>query len=92
MGAIIEIKEGYKKTKLGLIPIEWEIVKGKEITSIITKGSSPKWQGFEYKDSGVLFVTSENVRSSYLDISKPKYLPLEFNIKEKKSILKKVTF
>jgi len=85
----VKIKAGYKKTKLGLIPEEWEIVKGKEITSIITKGSSPKWQGFEYKESGVLFVTSENVRSSYLDISKPKYLPLEFNIKEKKSILKK---
>ena len=36
---------------------------------LITKGASPKWQGFDYCDEGVLFVTSENVREGFLDLS-----------------------
>ena len=67
----------------------WAIKKGIEITSKITKGSSPKWQGFSYQKSGVLFVTSENVRDGYLDVSKPKYLPPSFHKKHKNGQLKK---
>ena len=61
------------------LPVGWEIKQGKEISLKITKGQSPKWQGFDYQDTGTLFVTSENVRDGKLDISKPKYLPLAFN-------------
>jgi type I restriction enzyme S subunit len=32
-----------------------------EISTRITKGESPNWQGFGYEDSGIRFVTSENV-------------------------------
>jgi type I restriction enzyme S subunit len=71
-----------------MVPNGWEKYIGSEITSKITKGSSPKWQGFDYQDSGTLFVTSENVRDGYLDVSKPKYLPIEFNQKLKNSQLK----
>jgi len=67
---------------------EWEKKKGIDITSKITKGSSPNWQGFQYQNSGVLFVTSENVRDGFLDISKPKFLPEEFHEKQKNSQLK----
>jgi restriction endonuclease S subunit len=63
--------------------------KGTEITTKITKGQSPKWQGFDYQQEGILFVTSENIQNGYIDISKPKYLPLEFNNKIKNSQLKK---
>lgn len=68
---------------------EWEEKTGNEITDKITKGSSPKWQGFNYVDSGVLFVTSENIREGYIDISSPKYLTKEFNLKQKNSELRK---
>jgi restriction endonuclease S subunit len=60
------------------------------ISGLITKGSSPKWQGFDYtnESDSLLFITSENVRDNYLDISAPKYLPLSFSHKEKRSQLK----
>lgn len=69
------------------IPSDWEVKKGKNISDKITKGSSPNWQGFKYQDEGVLFVTSENVRDGFLNISKPKFLPFEFNDKLKNSVL-----
>lgn len=62
---------------------------GEELTTLIAKGSSPKWQGFKYADSGVLFVTSENVRDDEIDLKEGKYLPLEFHEKQKRSKLKK---
>jgi len=79
--------EFYKDEKFGNIPVGWSVKKGNKITDKITKGQSPKWQGFEYQKTGVLFVTSENVQNGYLDISNPKYLPIEFNEKIKNSQL-----
>lgn len=70
-----------------MVPEGWGKYSGSAITSKITKGSSPKWQGFEYQDHGTLFVTSENVRDGYLDVSTPKYLSVEFNQKLKNSQL-----
>ena len=60
-----------------------------ELSALITKGSSPKWQGIDYVDDGVLFVTSENVREGFIDISNPKYLEEKVNIKQPRSILKR---
>ena len=61
------------------------------LTSLITKGTSPKWQGFDYTtDSNqLLFVTSENVREGYISLEKEKYLPLGFNEVQKRSVLQK---
>ncbi|MBI2471003.1 MAG: restriction endonuclease subunit S [Planctomycetes bacterium] len=61
-----------------------------EYSELITKGASPRWQGYNYVDdeSQLLFVTSENVRENYLDISEPKFLSLDFNNIQKRSILK----
>ncbi len=66
---------------------EWILKTGDEITVKITKGSSPNWQGFSYQSQGVLFITSENVRDGYLDVSIPKYLPEEFYEKQQNSQL-----
>ena len=71
-----------------IVPEGWKKATGEEIAVKITKGASPKWQGFEYQNSGTLFVTSENVRDGYLDISTPKFLPIEFTQKMKNSRLK----
>ena len=65
----------------------WQTLTGEDLTTKITKGSSPKWQGFEYQSDGVLFVTSENVRDGFLDVSKPKFLPIEFSQKARNSRL-----
>ena len=79
--------EFYMDEKFGKVPKGWHIVKGNKITTKITKGQSPKWQGFNYQPSGILFVTSENVRDGYIDISEPKFLPIEFHEKIKNSQL-----
>lgn len=61
----------------------------REYSSLITKGASPRWQGLSYQESGTLFITSENVREGYLDVSKAKYLDDEINELLPRSVLKK---
>ena len=73
---------------LPTLPEGWAWASFDQITSLITKGSSPRWQGFEYSDSGVVFVRSENVRWGYLDLRDIAHLPVSFNEKEKKSVLR----
>ena len=65
-----------------------------ELSELITKGASPSWQGFSYTDdnSQTLFVTSENVREGYLDLSSPKYIEDGFNEKQKRSMIHKGDF
>lgn len=61
-----------------------------DLCLLITKGSSPKWQGIKYVDEpGILFVTSENVGEGKMLLNKRKYVEEKFNLKDKKSILKK---
>ena len=82
-------EEFYIDENFGKVPVGWEVKRGTEITTKITKGQSPKWQGFDYQQEGILFVTSENIQNGYIDIYKPKYLPLEFNNKIRNSQLEK---
>jgi len=42
-----ENRQGYKETKLGWIPEEWECLSGNRLTTVIAKGSSPHWQGYD---------------------------------------------
>lgn len=65
-----------------------------DLSSLITKGASPSWQGFSYTvdKTQTLFVTSENVREGYIDLSNPKYIENGFNDKQKRSILHKGDF
>jgi type I restriction enzyme, S subunit len=51
----------------------------------ITKGESPKWQGFDYIDKGIPFIRSENVLWGKIDIKNPVKIPLEFHNKLKRS-------
>jgi restriction endonuclease S subunit len=73
------------------LPEGWCWVKLGDISYLITKGASPKWQGFNYTqdNSQTLFITSENVRENFLDISNPKFLENSFNDKQKNSVLRK---
>lgn len=79
--------EPCKQTEIGEIPESWEVVQLREISKLITKGSSPNWQGFEYCEKGVLFVRSQNIGLGELLLSDVTYLPEEFNKKERRSIL-----
>ncbi len=71
------------------LPQGWEWVRLGALTEVITKGSSPKWQGVDYVNpgEGILFITSENVGSFNLLLSKKKYVEEKFNEIEPRSIL-----
>ena len=81
--------EPCKRTEIGEIPESWEVVELGNYSELITKGSSPKWQGFDYCAEGIFFVRSQNVGLGRLELSEVAYLPKEFNQKEKKSVLQK---
>lgn len=69
---------------------DWEERVLGDLCLLITKGSSPKWQGIKYVDEpGILFVTSENVGEGKILLDERKYVEEKFNLKDKKSILKK---
>src|SRR5689334_19251893 len=70
------------------IPNHWARANLDQLSEIVTKGSSPNWQGFEYTEEGVPFVRSQNVGWGKLDLSDVAHLPSAFNDKEKKSVLK----
>jgi len=76
-----------KETQIGSIPEPWMTTPLHSQAELITKGSSPKWQGFEYCDNGIPFVRSQNVGWGVLHLADVAYLPVGFNSKEKKSVL-----
>lgn len=79
--------EPQKQTEIGPVPESWEVKKLKPYTSLITKGSSPRWQGYNYCNEGVLFVRSQNIGWGMIE-NEFEHLPNEFNSVQKKSILK----
>ena len=80
--------EPQKQTEIGSVPESWEVVELGSLATKISKGSSPRWQGFEYVDHGVLFIRSQNVGNGRMDFSDRAFVPPQFNNKEKRSILK----
>ena len=73
-------------------PESWRWAKLAELTELITKGSSPKWQGIAYvsESEGILFITSENVGNYVLrKLDDLKYVSKGFNEIEPRSILKR---
>ena len=80
--------EPQKQTEIGPVPESWDLIKLGDLAEKISKGSSPKWQGFNYVKDGILFVRSQNVGNGFMDFSDKAYLPEEFNEKERRSVLR----
>ena len=76
-----------KDTEIGPLPESWGISRVEEYARAISKGSSPKWQGFNYTDKGILFVRSQNVGDGQLEFLDRVFLPREWNLKETRSVL-----
>ncbi len=76
------------------LPDGWSFVRLGDLSKLITKGSSPKWQGVAYTEhpEDVLFITSENVGSYVLKLDSRKYVERKFNEVEPRSILEKGDF
>ena len=75
-------------TNLPDLPSGWCWVTVEQLTCHVTKGSSPGWQGFEYQDSGITFLRSQNVRWGTLDLSELAYLDPAFNESHRNSIIR----
>jgi type I restriction enzyme, S subunit len=74
------------------LPQEWSWVRLDSLSRLITKGSSPKWQGVNYvnADEGILFITSENVGNHQLrKLDDLKYVESRFRDIEPRSMLKR---
>jgi len=71
------------------LPETWTQCSLGSLCLLITKGSSPKWQGINYVSNGVLFITSENVVSGHLNLENKKYVEEGFNAIQQRSILEK---
>jgi len=56
-----------------------------ESAVVITKGESPRWQGFEYLSEGIPFITSENVLEAEIDDRSFKCIPEDFHNKLQRS-------
>ena len=72
-------------------PVGWKWTRLAELCKLITKGSSPKWQGVSYvtEGEGILFVTSENVGSYRMSYDNRKFVEQRFNDIEPRSILRR---
>lgn len=53
--------EQFKESKFGLIPWEWDIESIEEISSHVGSGLTPRGGSDVYRDSGVMFIRSQNV-------------------------------
>lgn len=74
----MEIREGYKKTEIGLIPLEWECVKLDDIgESIIGLTYKPS----DVKNNGKLVLRSCNVYESKLAFTNNVYVDIKVNEK-----------
>ncbi|WP_256806807.1 restriction endonuclease subunit S [Bradyrhizobium sp. Bra64] len=74
------------------LPREWAWVRLDALSRLITKGSSPKWQGVNYVNAneGILFITSENVGNYELrKLDDLKYVESRFREVEPRSMLKR---
>ena len=96
------IKEGKIKKQKPLPPIKaneipyklpegWMWCRLGTVSELITKGSSPKWQGVQYTDAkdGIFFVTSKNVGTYQLKLKDKRYVEKTFNTLSPRSILNK---
>jgi len=69
-----ENRPGYKKTKVGWIPISWKALKFKDACRTIMDGThfSPKSKSGVYR-----YITSRNIRYGYFDLSQCSYISEE---------------
>jgi type I restriction enzyme S subunit len=58
---------------------------GAELSTLITKGESPNWQGFTYHEAGIRFITSENILDREIDLDPAKFISQEFHQKLSRS-------
>ena len=72
---------------LPLIPSDWTWASVDQLSIRVTKGSSPSWQGFDYKPEGILFIRSQNVGWGNLRLDDRVFLDASFSKIESKAVI-----
>lgn len=62
---------------LGNIPEHWEVKRVKDLTSVISKGTTPSTEGESLSDSGVRFIKAENIKESGIVANEPAFFITE---------------
>lgn len=62
----MELKQGYKQTDVGLIPVDWKVEKLEEISEKIMVGIASA-ATHAYRSKGVILFRNQNIKSNYLD-------------------------
>jgi type I restriction enzyme S subunit len=70
----VELRAGYKRTEVGVIPEDWTVGTLAAHAAFITKGSTPTTYGFRWEASGVLFLRSECVSEQGLELGQSMYI------------------
>ena len=69
--------EGYKQTEVGVIPLEWQVLKVDDFSLKVGSGKTPTGGSSVYVGSGRPFVRSQNVGSGNLRLSDLAYITEE---------------
>ena len=84
----VSMRDGYKKTEIGVIPLDWEVVRLGDICEVITKGTTPTSLGFKYEERGINFIKIESIsKDGIFDSNKFAYISEETNNALKRSII-----
>ena len=70
----MELKEGYKQIKIGIVPKDWNLNRLNLMSSFITKGATPTTYGYNWEKNGITFLRSECVSETGLDLSESMYI------------------
>lgn len=88
-----EVREGYKMTELGEMPIEWEVTKIEELinSKFIThhidgNHGSLYPRSDEFIDAGVPYISANSIKNGRIDFNMAKYLSAARAAKFKKGV------
>lgn len=84
----MELKAGYKRTEVGVIPRDWKLSNLSGLAAFITKGATPTTYGFKWESSGVLFLRSECVGKTGLDLSQSKFISESAHASLRRSVVR----
>ena len=80
----MEVRKGYKQSEVGVIPEDWKIKILRDLSTLITKGTTPK----KFSDSGINYIKIECLDGDKINIEKCLYIDDNTNKTElKRSIL-----
>lgn len=63
---LIKNKKGYKKTKLGWIPEDWEVILAGDISSVVTGGTPSKVKPEYWNNGNINWMNSSEVNKKYI--------------------------